>query len=128
MYRARPLPPLRKSVVDAAWSNRLNELAQYETACVELSVHRPQDKTSRKAYLSSVFTLLVCSRHSLVVHADRLFVVLNRPEHTLARIQAVLNPSVPDTSSGRMNNFFPSQQASFLQRYTGSTIISSSRA
>ena len=52
----------------------------------------------QKSALSSIFTLPVCSRHSFARRrrSSLLFVGQNRPMHTVACAQAVLDPSVPE--------------------------------
>ena len=58
---------------------------------------RPQDKTSRKAPLAQyLLSSYVAVTHPFVIDIVRLFVGLNRPTHTVACTQAVLDPSVPE--------------------------------
>ena len=90
----------------------------------------------QKSDLSSVFTHPVCSHHSSARRrrSSLVFVCLNRPAHTVACAQTVLNPSVPEDQqkAGGATTFSPSQPVSksqhFSKRYTGGTIISSSMA
>ena len=85
-----------------------------------------------------IITLVVCSHHSSILcrRCSPVFVGLNRPAHTMVCTQAVLDPRSVCTRrpavAGGVTTFFPSQLASksqhFSKRYTGGTIISSSRA
>ena len=100
---SRVLPP-PNVFTKIVWTRPLNPFLghYYETLNFEGEAQfgpRSQDKTSIKAPLAQyLLSSYIAVTHPLVVYrrSSLVFVGLNRPAHTVACTQAVLDPSVPE--------------------------------